>query len=293
MNFLPGTVRLGSDDPTDELTDGTALSISAQAKVTDGQPVQIGLRPEHLVPTMDGGLSARVRLVEPTGAQTHLHVDLAGQDTVVIVDGALDLVKDATFLFSIQPELVHLFDDQTGQRLNEKVNWAGLDRWDKNLNKILIIGDSGVISQHTMAALVHRCDCVAVFRRGATASAETVVFAGDRHDQAALQTARISFQPSVVIDFACFAPTTALGLVNALPHSTTQLVFVSTVDVYGVPLPRLPMTEAAPWSPPGGAYAADKRATEDALIPRAIASDSERIPKAFRFCCSCADGTGD
>ena len=56
---------------------------------------------------------------------------------------------------------------------------------------------------------------------------------------------------------ASFQPTDAAALVVALPSSVTQLVFVSTVDVYGLPLARLPMVESADWSPTTSRYAAE------------------------------------
>lgn len=131
--------------------------------------------------------------------------------------------------------------------------------------KILIIGGSGVISQHSLAALLRAGGEVAVARRGAVAHAGYAAFVANRHDPAALHHALYAFQPEVVIDFACFTRADAQGLVAALPPAVRQVVFVSTVDVDGVPLPQVPMPEDGPWSPPGGTYASEKRLTETAL----------------------------
>src|SRR4051812_7905502 len=48
MNFLPGIVRRDSGAPRVELGDGTRLQAPAHAGGVDGQPVIMGMRPEHL-----------------------------------------------------------------------------------------------------------------------------------------------------------------------------------------------------------------------------------------------------
>jgi nucleoside-diphosphate-sugar epimerase len=116
-----------------------------------------------------------------------------------------------------------------------------------------------------LAAVLQAGRRVAVLRRGVVPVATYTTFAVDRRDGAALRNALAAFQPTVVIDFACFNRADAKGLVAALPASIRQVVFVSTVDVYGVPLPRFPMTEPTPWAAPGGTYAAEKLLTEQAL----------------------------
>ncbi len=131
--------------------------------------------------------------------------------------------------------------------------------------RIFIIGGSGVISGHTHAALVAQGAEVAVFRRSIAPDAQGQTFAGDRHDTFALRAALAAFKPDVVIDFVCFNRIEASALAAALPSCVMQVVFVSTVDVYGLPLTQLPMVESGVWSPTTSAYAAEKRATELAL----------------------------
>jgi len=115
MNILPATVRSGSSVM---LADGTELPIGASVRVTLGQPVQIGIRPEHLLLAPAGGLVGRVTMVEPTGPHTHLHVSLAGQDTIMVVDGGVSLDRASTVNITIAPEQIHVFDSAGGQRLN-------------------------------------------------------------------------------------------------------------------------------------------------------------------------------
>ncbi len=119
MNFLPATARIDGGIPQVILADGTTLPVTVRAQLTGGQKLRIGLRPEHLVTSSVQGVRARVTMVEPTGAQTHLPVNLAGQDhVVVVVDGGLGVEKHSEIMVTILPEMIHLFDDLTGQRLN-------------------------------------------------------------------------------------------------------------------------------------------------------------------------------
>src|SRR5215203_6541640 len=66
MNFLPGTLRRNDGAARVELGDGTRLAAPANAGGVDGQPVIMGMRPEHLTlaPT---GIPSKVVVVEPTG----------------------------------------------------------------------------------------------------------------------------------------------------------------------------------------------------------------------------------
>jgi nucleoside-diphosphate-sugar epimerase len=135
--------------------------------------------------------------------------------------------------------------------------------------RVLVIGGSGVISAHCTTELLAAGHDVTSLRRGTfrptPVPAGLVTIVGDRNDQDALTGALRSVGPEVVIDFACFTEDQAEGLARALPQVCRQVVLVSTVDVYGLPLRQLPMPEAAPWSPPGSAYAAAKLQAEAQL----------------------------
>jgi multiple sugar transport system ATP-binding protein len=118
MNFLPAVAARGEGGPVARLADGTALALGRDTPVTEGQPVTLGLRPEHVdLMGLDGAV-ARVRLVEPTGAQTYLHLDLAGQDVVAVVDGGSTPTKGDVVRAGVPPQNVHVFDSETGRRLD-------------------------------------------------------------------------------------------------------------------------------------------------------------------------------
>ncbi|MCW1406672.1 MULTISPECIES: ABC transporter ATP-binding protein [Rhizobium] len=119
MNMLEGTVDGENGEPAARLGDGTAIRIAPDRKVKAGQAVTIGLRPEHLVPGVAAGtpLAGRTMLVEPTGAQTHVVFDLAGQQVTAIVDGEYPARYGAVFEASITSDQVHVFDRGTGVAL--------------------------------------------------------------------------------------------------------------------------------------------------------------------------------
>jgi multiple sugar transport system ATP-binding protein len=117
MNLLPARVESRAAGLVAVLADGVAVALPA-VRAQEGQPVQIGLRPEHIVPNDAGPIRGDVRIVEPTGAQTYVHVRSAGQDVVVVVDGSRDIPRQSAVSLAVTPDRVHVFDEATGLRLN-------------------------------------------------------------------------------------------------------------------------------------------------------------------------------
>ncbi|WP_454855696.1 ABC transporter ATP-binding protein [Rhizobium binxianense] len=116
MNMLDGTVEGSNGEPAARLGDGTVIRIAPGRKVKSGQAVTVGLRPEHLTPGTGGGtaLAGQTLLVEPTGAQTHVVFNLAGQPVTAIVDGEYPAQYGALFRANIGSDQVHIFDRGTG-----------------------------------------------------------------------------------------------------------------------------------------------------------------------------------
>ncbi|MFK0204823.1 ABC transporter ATP-binding protein [Agrobacterium sp. NPDC090283] len=119
MNLIEGVVDGEGDQPAARLKDGTAIRIAATRKVKRGQPVTIGLRPEHIGSTIGGdiSLSGRTVLVEPTGAQTHVVFELAGDQVTAVVDGEQPVKVNAPFAATVHHERVHVFDRASGLAL--------------------------------------------------------------------------------------------------------------------------------------------------------------------------------
>lgn len=133
--------------------------------------------------------------------------------------------------------------------------------------KVLVIGGPGTISSSTIQDLLDRECATGVFsRRDAPAKeldAGIITYIGDRNNTTELETAIDNFKPDVVIDFVLFLPQQAKQIISLVSGKVKQYIFVSTVDVYGYPLSRLPFRESDPWMPPISQYAADKRACEE------------------------------
>ena len=105
MNFFEA-----SDLPSSA---GAALGRAVDA----GQ--QVGLRPEHLVPTADGNaaVEGQLELVENLGEYALVHLKTAsGVEFIAKTEKPPAQGKGETIGFAIKPELAHYFDKATGLR---------------------------------------------------------------------------------------------------------------------------------------------------------------------------------
>ncbi|MBB4568851.1 ABC transporter ATP-binding protein [Rhizobium leucaenae] len=116
MNFLEGKLT-GGANPRLRLPSGTAIELSAAPVQSDGREVIIGIRPEDLSFARDGGVPARVTVVEPTGSETHVALDLEGRELTWVMRQRAELTPDQTVNLSLRSSNVHFFDKQTQQRL--------------------------------------------------------------------------------------------------------------------------------------------------------------------------------
>lgn len=137
-------------------------------------------------------------------------------------------------------------------------------------DKAFFIGGPGTLSSSAIDDLLERGSQVAVFSHSARCSDELPegvrVYPGERRDLAALQAALADFHPDVVLDFICYSPEEVDALLPLIQGKVGQYIFVSTVDVYGYPLTRLPFREDDPWqSATQSVYAENKRRCERRL----------------------------
>jgi multiple sugar transport system ATP-binding protein len=118
MNVLEGVVDGVDGSPAVRLKDGTPIRIAAERKVKSGQSVKVGLRPEHLNPSGTGSpLTGQTLLVEPTGAQTHVLFELAGEQVTAVVDGELPVRYGAPLKVAVNADQVYVFDAASGLAL--------------------------------------------------------------------------------------------------------------------------------------------------------------------------------
>jgi multiple sugar transport system ATP-binding protein len=113
MNMVKGTVSNGAL----RMDDGTTWPLPTKGgRPADGNAAVYGVRPEHL--TIDpGGIPATIQVVEPTGSETQVLMRIGGQSVIGAFRERV-LAKPGEILpVRPDPALVHLFDQQSGQRL--------------------------------------------------------------------------------------------------------------------------------------------------------------------------------
>ena len=115
MNFLPGVLRRRAEGSYVEVEGGQRLPIPAGSAGEDGQAVVYGIRPEHLSLGSSGGLGLKgsVLVVEPTGAETQIVVEVAGMQINAVFNERLDFKPDAPITLLPRAEAVHVFDAKT------------------------------------------------------------------------------------------------------------------------------------------------------------------------------------
>ena len=96
--------------------DCIARDAPANAGGVDGQPVKMGMRPEHLS-LADSGIPSRVVVVEPTGADTFVACRHESADLSVVFRERHDFAPGSTIHLRPDTQRAHLFDAGTGERL--------------------------------------------------------------------------------------------------------------------------------------------------------------------------------
>jgi len=112
MNFIPVTSHGGN------LSLPNGASIAGATKISG--PVTLGIRPEHLVHEKGGPLKITVGLLEHLGANTLVHGTVEGtdRDITASLPGHMSAEPGSVISFSVPTELQHLFDVETGQRVD-------------------------------------------------------------------------------------------------------------------------------------------------------------------------------
>ena len=84
----------------------------------DGQPVHYGVRPGDLS-MLDAapGIQAKVVVVEPTGAETELLLQVDSAQLIVVMHGRTQAQPGESVYLSVEAAKAHLFDAQSGTRI--------------------------------------------------------------------------------------------------------------------------------------------------------------------------------
>ncbi len=62
-------------------------------------------------------IAARVVVVEPTGAETELVVDVGGEQLIIVTHGRPEVLPEQELRLHVQAAKAHVFDAGSGQRL--------------------------------------------------------------------------------------------------------------------------------------------------------------------------------
>jgi len=117
MNFLEGMLETGTS-PSLALSGGARVKLSQAPANSAGKPLTLGIRPEDISLGGDEGVEAIVKVIEPTGSETHVAVEVEGKELTWVVRERVSLVPEQRVKLSFASPKVHFFDRQTQSRLD-------------------------------------------------------------------------------------------------------------------------------------------------------------------------------
>ncbi len=110
MNVFEGTLKAGAAEAL-----GQRWPVAAGLG-REGQAVHYGIRPTDLV-LADSGIPAQVVVVEPTGAETELLLQIGEQQLVLVTHGRTTAQPGDTVHLTLDAAKAHVFDRASGARL--------------------------------------------------------------------------------------------------------------------------------------------------------------------------------
>lgn len=117
MNLIPG--RVEQRDGAQWFVSGMGQDLALpdfMPRVAVATAVTFGIRPED-IHVGDAGLTASIVLIEPTGAETLLSANLAGQPLSVVTRERVEALPGAEVRLIFDINKAHLFDTVSGLRL--------------------------------------------------------------------------------------------------------------------------------------------------------------------------------
>ena len=118
MNMLPARLSMDGNRRAAVINGGTKIELPPQLAGTDGQSILVGIRPEHLsVSNAANGLTGKVALVEPTGAQVQIIADVGGRAVTALLNERVLPAVGSDIALTTKLDAIHAFDAASGQRL--------------------------------------------------------------------------------------------------------------------------------------------------------------------------------
>jgi multiple sugar transport system ATP-binding protein len=118
MNLLAGNARRNGSGLEVSFANGDRVQMHDEAALQDGQPVLLGVRPEHCAVGNTGGLNVEVIVVEPTGADTQLYCRFMDHDVTATIRDRTNVRPGDRITLVPDPGRAHLFDTVSTKRLN-------------------------------------------------------------------------------------------------------------------------------------------------------------------------------
>jgi multiple sugar transport system ATP-binding protein len=119
MNFIHGHLTRRDGEMHIEADDGSALPNGRDHGGQDGQQVVYSFRPEQLALGDPGsGIAAKVLVIEPTGAGTHVYCEACGSQVCAVFGERRAFDPGETIWLKPNVDLVHVFDSATGKVLS-------------------------------------------------------------------------------------------------------------------------------------------------------------------------------
>jgi multiple sugar transport system ATP-binding protein len=104
------------------LIEGRRIPLDPVLRAPADARIVVGVRPEHLQVEHSGSGSGDfvvdVGIVEPTGAESHIYGKFGNSDMIVALSGRSFLKTGERIKLRAAPELLHIFDKDTGKRMN-------------------------------------------------------------------------------------------------------------------------------------------------------------------------------
>ena len=116
MNLIKGRIK-GGKAPGFITDTGIDLPLNDAPAASDGRPAVYGIRPEHLI-LGEKGIGAEISVVEPTGSETQVFAKLGGHKIVGVFRERIAAKPGERLPLMPDPASVHLFDTDSGRRLN-------------------------------------------------------------------------------------------------------------------------------------------------------------------------------
>jgi multiple sugar transport system ATP-binding protein len=117
MNVFDGVLRL-KDGFAWVQAHGHHWPVGEIGSGKDGQAVHYGVRPGDIgIGDAASGIAARVVVVELTGAETELLLQVGESKLIVVLHGRIAVAPDDMVGLQIDAEKSHLFDHGSGERL--------------------------------------------------------------------------------------------------------------------------------------------------------------------------------